>query len=189
LLESPVNRTFGWLGTERTNVRHPYRGVYMVTRRRTWIAVASLAVIAGCAKSENAAVDTTSSAASSTTSSAPATLNLADVAGKWNMKSAPVSGDTTPTNYVLTTTSNTEGWTLTFPGRAQPVPVKVITAGDSIILTAGPYPSVRRRGVQVTTNGVQRLQGGRLVGTTTAHYNVKTADSVLVLTVSGDRVP
>jgi hypothetical protein len=41
--------------------------------------------------------------------------------------------------------------------------------------------------VTVTTNGVFRLQNGNLVGTNTAHYNVKTADSVLVLTTTGTR--
>ena len=150
------------------------------------------AVLAGCAKKDNAAVDTSSAMAASTastTSAAPAAVNLADVAGKWNMTSVPVSGDTTPTTYVLTATGTTDGWTLTFPGRATPVPVKVTTDGDSIMLAAGPYPSVRRKGVQVTTATVTRLQNGRLVGSTTAHYKVKTADSVLVLTNAGTRAP
>jgi len=98
-----------------------------------------------------------------------------------------MSGDTTPTTYVLTATSNTSGWTLTFPGRAQSVPVKVTVDGDSIMLSAGPYSSVRRKGVQVTTFGVTRLQSGQLNGTTTAHYKVKSADSVLVLTTTGQR--
>jgi hypothetical protein len=52
---------------------------------------------------------------------------------------------------------------------------------------AGPYPSVRRKGVQVTTDGVMRLQAGSLVGTNTAHYKVKTADSVLVLNTTGTK--
>jgi hypothetical protein len=164
----------------------------MFTLHRTIrIAVCScVAVVAGCAKKDNAAVDTSSAMASSTastTSAAPAgQVNLADVAGKWNMRAVPMSGDTTPTTYVLTATSNTSGWTITFPGRA-PIPVRVTTDGDSIMLAAGPYPSVRRKGVQVTTFGVARLQSGRLNGMTTAHYKVSGADSVLVLTSSGAR--
>ena len=150
-------------------------------------------IIAACAKKENAAVDSssvTASTTSSTTMSPPTAtpINLADVAGKWNMRSAPASGtDTTATTYVLTATNNSSGWTITFPGR-RPQPVQIVAEGDSILISSPtPYASVRRKGVQVTTNGVLRLQNGDLVGTTTAHYNVKTADSVLTLNVTGAR--
>ena len=112
--------------------------------RTTRIAIWSCAaVLAGCAKKENAAVDTSSAMASSTASTttsaapaAPAALNLADVAGKWNMKAVPMSGDTTPTTYILTATGNTSGWTITFPGRA-PIPVKKVSVdGDSVRRTS-----------------------------------------------------
>lgn len=157
-------------------------------QRSTSIAVClCAAVLAGCAKKDDAAFDTTSAMASSTaTTTAPAPVNLADVAGKWNMRAVPTTGDTTATKYVLTATSNTSGWTITFPGRA-PIPARVSADGDSIILDAGPFPSVRRKGVQVVTNSVARLQSGNLVGSTTAHYRVKTADSVLTLNVTGTR--
>jgi hypothetical protein len=154
-----------------------------------------VAVLAGCAKKDNAATDSTSAMASSTTTSttatttpapAPAPINLADVAGKWDMHAVPVSGDTTSTNFVLTATGTTSGWSIKYPGRAA-VPEQVTVAGDSIITTAGPYPSFRRKGVTVTTNGVFRLQNGSLVGLNTAHYKVKTADSVLVLNTTGTR--
>lgn len=149
------------------------------------------AVLTACAKKDEAAVDTSSMAASSTTttSTAPAPVNLADVAGKWNVRAVPASGtDTTPTNSVITATATTSGWTITFPGR-QPIPMKISVDADSIMSEAGPYPSVRRKGVQVTTNGVMRLQGGSLVGNTTAHFKVKTPDSVLVLTTTATRAP
>ena len=101
----------------------------LTLHRPTRIAVCCCAAaVAGCAKKENAAIDTSSamasSTASTTSSTASGTVNLADVAGKWNMKAVPMSGDTTATTYVLTATSNTNGWTITFPGRA-PIPVKV----------------------------------------------------------------
>ena len=146
------------------------------------------AVLAGCAKKDNAAVDTTSTMSASTTetTTAPASVNLADVAGKWNMRSVPTMGDTTPTTYVLTATSNTSGWTIKFPGRAA-IPATITVDGDSITMEAGPYASVRRKGVQVTTHSVTRLQGGNLVGSTTAHYKVKSADSVLTLNTTGMR--
>jgi hypothetical protein len=65
--------------------------------------------------------------------------------------------------------------------------MRVTVDGDSIMDVAGPYSSVLRKGVQVTTNGVMRLQNGSLVGSNTAHYNVKTADSVLTLNTTGTR--
>ena len=165
----------------------------MFTKHRTTrIAICCCAaVLAGCAK-KNDAADTTAvaSTASTTTTTtpppAPTPLKLADVAGKWNMRAVPASGDTSATTYVLTATNSTTGWSFKFPGRPV-VPVQVIADGDSVALTAGPYLSVRRKGVQVRTNGVLRFQGGALSGTTTAHYSVKTADSVLVLNVSGTK--
>ncbi len=160
----------------------------LTLQRSTSITVCLCAtVLSGCAKKDNAAVDTSSMAVTSTTTTAPAPVNLADVAGKWNMRSVPTTGaDTSATTYVMTATSNTSGWTITFPGRA-PIPMRVSVDGDSIMFDAGPYPSVRRKGVQVSTNSVSRLEGGSLVGTTIAHYKVKTADSVLTLKSSGTR--
>ena len=159
-------------------------------QRSTSIALClCAAVLAGCAKKDNAAVDTSTMAASTPVATAPASVNLADVAGKWNVRAVPATGtDTTPTNSVITATSTTSGWTITFAGRP-PIPMTVTVDGDSIMTTAGPYQSVRRKGVQVTTNGVMRLQGGNLVGQTTAHFKVKTPDSVLVLTTTGSRAP
>src|SRR6266516_2272543 len=168
--------------------------MFMLHRTTRMAICACVAVLAGCAKKENAAVDTSSAMASSTASTttsaalaAPAALNLADVAGKWNMRAVPTSGtDTSATTYVLTATSKTSGWTITFPGR-KAMPVKVAAEGDSIMIAASNYPSARRKGVTVSTNGVVRLQNGSLTGTTTAHYKVKTADSVLTLPVTGTR--
>ena len=159
----------------------------LTLQRSTSIAVLfTAAVLAGCAKKDEAAVDTSSTSSTAVTT-APAPINLADVAGKWNMRSVPTTGaDTTATPYVLTATSNTSGWTITFPGR-KPMAVQVRTDGDSVTIDAGPFPSVRRKGVQVTTNTVSRLQGGNLVGIATAHYKVKTADSVLILNTTGTR--
>jgi hypothetical protein len=162
-----------------------------MSHRTTRIALCCCAaVLAGCAKKDEAAVDTTAMTSSSTTATAPVAptpINLADVAGKWDVRAVPTSGDTTPTTYVLTAMGTPDGWTLTFPGRKATVPVRVTTDADSIIVAAGPYASVRRKGVQVSTNGSLHLQNGDLVGVTTAHYNVKTADSVLTLNVAGTR--
>src|SRR6185437_14835213 len=115
----PVGRTFGLLGIKPSVT--DTGGSMLTLHRATRIALcSSAAVLSACAKKENATVDTSGAMASSTastTSSTSGAINLADVAGKWNMKAVPMSGDTTPTSYVLTATSNTSGWTLTFPGR------------------------------------------------------------------------
>jgi hypothetical protein len=43
--------------------------------------------------------------------------------------------------------------------------------------------------MQVTTHGVYRKDGDKLVGRVTAHYATKGADSVLVLRSEGTRAP
>jgi hypothetical protein len=118
------------------------------------------------------------------------TINLGDLAGNWDLRAVPVTGDTTATTYVLHATADTTGWTFTFPNRP-PVPVRVRVSGDSVMTSAGPYESVRRAGLQVTTEGPVRLQGGMLVGTVTARYTGTGvgADSVMRFNVMGHRAP
>ena len=156
-----------------------------------------IAVLAACAKSETQRAAESAAAAppmagpSAAPAAAPAgagAIALADVAGKWNMKAVPESGDTTTTTYVMTAMADSSGWKIAFPNGLT-VPVHVVAAGDSIVTEAGPYSSVRRKGVQVTTHGVLRRQGDRLVGTTVAHYKTKGPDSVLVLRSEGTRAP
>jgi hypothetical protein len=153
----------------------------------------SVAVLLGCAKSGDQSVKDSAAGAVTPAASPAATpakaINLADVAGKWEVITKPESGkDTSVTKYVLTATADTTGWTITFPKRA-PVPVHVMVSGDSVIAHAGPYSSVRRAGVQVTTDGVYRLENGKLVGYTTAHYAKGGADSVLRLHMEGTKMP
>jgi len=66
--------------------------------------------------------------------------------------------------------------------------MRVAPGGDSIAISAGPFSSAVRKNVQVTTDGGWRLKDGKLVGVTHAHYNVKTADSVVVLHMEGTRI-
>jgi hypothetical protein len=166
-------------------------------RAATHVVSCGVILLVACAKSEKPA-DTTSTAvvpaATSTPSTsagtvAPAPIALADVAGTWNVRATPQGGtDTTVTQYVLTATGTPDGWKIKY-ANGLVVPVKVTVAGDSIIMDAGPYKSVRRKGVQVTTHGALRKEGDKLVGTTIAHYNVKTADSVLTLHSEGTKAP
>ena len=147
----------------------------MLTLERS-IGVALIAgLLFGCSKSDEAGdTDSASGVAAST------------IAGTWNMTAVPFSGDTTATTFVLNATGNTEGWTITFPGRP-PIPTTTRFDGDSVMTEAGPYESVRRKGVQVRTKSVMRLQGDTLVGTSVARYTTQGADSVLMLRTSGTR--
>ena len=67
------------------------------------------------------------------------------------------------------------------------MPVRVTVSGDSIMTATGPYESVLRKGVQVTTDGVLRKQDGKLVGISTAHYRTAGADSVVRLRIEMTR--
>jgi hypothetical protein len=158
--------------------------------RTAHYSVLCLSIIAAaCAKSADKAVDSPKATPAPAAAPAPTpAISLADVAGKWQVVSTPTEGkDTSSTKYTLTATSDTSGWTMTFVGR-KPIPVHLRTDGDSIIWSAGPFESVRRKGVQVSTNSVFRLQGGKLQGNTTAHYS-KGADSVLHLRTEGTKAP
>jgi hypothetical protein len=165
------------------------------------VLLSCAAIVAGCAKKESTPAPDTVAASTATSSTTTATttttsagtvgapISLADVAGTWNVRAVPTSGtDTSATEYTLTATGQPTGWKIKFKN-GPTVDAKVTVSGDSIITDAGPYKSVRRKGVEVTTHGSYRKQGDQLVGTTTAHYKTKGADSVLVLTTTGTKAP
>jgi hypothetical protein len=161
------------------------------------VAIAGTAVLlfAGCAKKDEAVKDSAAGAAATPApAAAPApapapALSLADVAGKWQVRSVPETGtDTSATTYVLTATADTTGWMITFPSGLK-VPVHVTLSGDSVIEKTGTFASQRRKGVKVMTEGSFKLQNGKLVGTTTAHYAKAGADSVLRLHTEGTKTP
>jgi hypothetical protein len=103
------------------------------------------------------------------------------------MKTMTEKGDSTLLTFTMTATSDTAGWSITFAGRA-PIPGRVLSvAGDSLVLHAGPYESALRKGVQVVSHTILHFQDGKLVGTTTGHYSVKTADSVRTFRMEGTR--
>ena len=74
-----------------------------------------LALVAGaCAKADDAPVDSPATAAV-----VPATISLADVAGRWTATARPETADTTVVNYEFTATADPSTWTITLPGRPQ----------------------------------------------------------------------
>ena len=155
--------------------------------RRLMLSCCAIALV-GCNKpKEEPAMEST--AAAPETPAAPAPIALADIAGKWSVRTMAESGDSTLVTYEMVASSDSSGWSLNFPKR-KPVPVRIVAVeGDSIVTEAGPFESVLRKGIKVTTRSVNRLQDGKLVGTTTAHYATKDADSVRNLRFEGTRAP
>ncbi|MGH7527389.1 MAG: hypothetical protein ACREMX_11885 [Gemmatimonadales bacterium] len=149
------------------------------------------AVLVGCAKSEDRAAEegtARDTVAAPATPAASATISLADVAGKWKVRAMDEDGSNLIESE-LTATADTSGWTITFPGR-KPIPVRVVAvAGDSLVTEAGPYESLLRKGVQVRTRTVRRLQDGKLVGTSEARYATKGGDSVAHRRTEATRAP
>ena len=145
------------------------------------------AILVGCGKSEvQPARDTT--AVAPATPESRAAISLADIAGKWRLRTMDEAGGNVVESE-LTATADTSGWTLTRPDR-KTVPVRVVAVGgDSIITEAGPYESALRKGVQVRARMVLRLQEGKLVGTTEARYAMSGGDSVAHRSTEGTRAP
>ena len=155
--------------------------------RRLMLACCAIALVACNKPKEEPAMEST--AAAPEPPAAPAPIALADVAGKWSVRTMAESGDSTLVSYELVASGDTSGWSLNFPKR-KPVPMRVVAvAGDSIVTEAGPFESVLRKGIKVTTNSVFRLQDGKLAGTTIAHYATSGADTVRNLRVEGTRAP
>jgi hypothetical protein len=118
---------------------------------------------------------------------APA-VTLADFAGKWAVVATPESGkDTSVTKYTMTATADTTGWIIEFPSGVK-VPMTVSLSGDSVLVKTGQFSSQRRKNVKVWTEGSGRMQGGKFVGETTAHYTNVGADSVLKLKMDGTKM-
>ena len=86
----------------------------------------------------------------------------------------------------MVATADTSGWVMEIPSGAK-VKHHVTFSGDSVMVKSEPYASMRRTGKQVWTEGVYRLQNGKLVGTTVAHYMKSGADSLLRLTAEGTK--
>ena len=149
-----------------------------------------LLALVGCGTKEKAPEATPAPAAEPAVSAMPPSpaFSLADAAGTWTYVARSATGDTVLVTAELTATADTSGWTLTFPKRP-PLSMKVTVSGDSVITSVGPYSSVLRKGVTVTTEGSARMVDGKLIGRSTAHYSVTTADSVRALITEATRKP
>src|SRR5262249_43353455 len=147
------------------------------------------AVVVACSSTDKSSDAQKASVTPAGAPAASAGVKLADLAGTWNVKTMTEKGDSTLLTSTITATADTAAWSITFPGRT-PIPGHLWSvAGDSIVLHAGPYESALRKGVQVTSHAVLHFSDGKLVGTTTGHYAVKTADSVRVFRMEATRAP
>lgn len=153
---------------------------------RFFVSLCCAAVLAGCGTADAPpAQDTTAVAAAP----APAPISLADIAGKWVMRTMAENSDSVLVTSEMTATADTSGWVTLVPGRP-PLPTRVVeVAGDSITTEFGPFESVLRPGTQVTTRTVVRLRDGKLVGSLVARYVTTGADSVTRLRVEATRAP
>jgi hypothetical protein len=135
-------------------------------------------MVAACSRGEDAAK--TDSPAAAPPPAAPAALSLASLAGKWNQIVKAEGSDSVLVRSEVNAGADASSWTITLPNRP-PMPIKITVDGDSMMTSTGPYESVLRKGVQVTTQGVMRLVDGKLVGITIARYSPAGADSVVRL--------
>ncbi len=133
------------------------------------------ALLGGCAERQDEASTEMEGEAGAMTEM----MSLADFAGSWNMRALTEAGDSVLVEYQMVATAGMDGWMVTFPDR-EPLPVRIVAhEGDSVVSEVGPYESLFRPGVMVTTRTVSRLEGGAMVGTFVATYDTEEADSIL----------
>ncbi len=157
--------------------------------RLTLFSCCTALALVACAKSDDAAATTDTAAGAVGATAAAAPISLADVAGRWTVRAIPETGDTTAVVSQLNASADTSGWTMTLPNRPPVATRVVLVSGDSIVTENGPYDSVLRKGVQVTTRSVMRLRDGKLIGNTVARYTTTGPDSVLRLRTEATRTP
>lgn len=143
---------------------------------------------AACAQEADETEDTALTEDTLAIAPEPAGISLADVAGTWVVDARTEAGEAVP-QFELIATADPSGWELRFPDR-EPIRMRVLeVAGDSIVTESGPYESILRPGVQVSTHAVYRIEGDRLVSTTVARYQTSGADSVAIVHGEGTRAP
>ncbi|HET6837149.1 MAG TPA: hypothetical protein VFH24_03840 [Gemmatimonadales bacterium] len=158
---------------------------------RSFALLGCLALLTGCSKAEDRSVgaadtsDTTAAPSAGTAEARP--VSLRDFAGTWKVHSIDENG-ANPVDTEIRATGDTSGWTMIGPDR-KTYPIRVVSvAGDSVITESGPRPSFVRKGAQVTTRTVYRLQGDKLVGRIESHFKIGDRDSTGQRTSEGTRI-
>lgn len=144
-------------------------------------------IMLACTKKDQPAVDTTAAVAPAPAAVAPAPAAPVSYAGTWKIDIMPADKDTVILTYTLEATADKSNWKLHLPGRPTMTPTVTSMDNDSVVLDNGPYSSVLRKNVKVTTHSSMHMEGDKLVGTTVARYSTKGADSVANLRATGTR--
>ncbi len=155
--------------------------------RSTW-AVLLVGVVACGKQAPEKAPDAAPVVAAPEAMAPPPAFSLAAAAGNWTYVAKSPTGDTVLVTGELRATADAAGWTLVLPKRPV-MPLRVTVSGDSVMTSSGPYESVLRKGTQVTTDGVLRMSGAKMIGMSMAHYRTKGADSVRSLMIEATRKP
>ena len=149
-----------------------------------------IAALLGCAvltvsctaKESAPPADTTAA----TVPAGPEPVALAHLAGIWNVTVRPEGKDSVATTYILNNTDTTD-WTFQFPnGKPSHQRVTAIH-GDTVLLETDWYDSNVRKGLKVRTNSAVMEVDGKLMGRTTAHYQVSGPDTVRIYVTEGIR--
>jgi hypothetical protein len=148
--------------------------------------VLTAALVAACGKKDAPpAADSTPANNPAQTPASPMTAEA--VAGNWDVQVMGMDVDSVLLTYTMSLSADTAAWTITLPDR-EPMKLRIVSmGGDSAVVENGPYESVLRPGVQVSTSTVLRLRGDRLMGRTAAHYAIGGSDSVVQLRSRGRR--
>jgi hypothetical protein len=144
-----------------------------------------LPVMLACMKKDAAVAD--SSAVVPADTAAVAVAAPVNYAGSWTVTVMPADKDTVLLTYGLESTNDTTGWKMQLPGRPVMSPKILAMNNDSVVIHNGPYASVLRKGVQVTTHSTMHMEGDKMVGTTVATYKSTGADSVTNLRTTATR--
>jgi hypothetical protein len=91
--------------------------------------------------------------------------------GAWEGRSTVPPRDSVIATYTLTVTADASGLRMKLPNRDPQTPRIIAAGGDSVVTETGPYDSVARPGLKVTTRTISHFKGDSLFGSFTASYS------------------
>jgi hypothetical protein len=94
-----------------------------------------------------------------------------DAIGVWEGRSTVPPRDSVIASYTLTVTAEPSGLRMKLPNRDPQSPRLIAAGGDSVVTETGPYDSVARPGLKVTTRTISHFRGDSLFGSFEARYS------------------
>jgi hypothetical protein len=91
--------------------------------------------------------------------------------GVWEGRSTVGPRDSVIATYTLTVMPEASGIRMKLPNRDPQTPRLVAAGGDSLVTETGPYDSVARPGLKVTTRTISHFKGDSLFGTFEGRYS------------------